>query len=143
MRDASGQGLSGASVTVQGGKGTSADNSGNYSLSLAPGQYTISISYIGFNPQNISVTVGQTEVVQDVILTGTKDLGIVTVVGSRSAARTRTETPVPVDVIPLAQVVNEVGQVDLNQIMTFVAPSFQSARQTIADGTDHLDPAQL
>src|SRR4029079_8210086 len=30
-----------------------------------------------------------------------------------------------------------------NQILTFIAPSFQSSRQTVADGTDHLDPAQL
>lgn len=144
VRDANGQGLSGASVTVQGGsKGTLADNSGNYTLQVAPGQYTLVISYVGFATQNVPVTVGQSGAVQDVILTGGRDLGAVTVVGSRSAARTRTETPVPVDVIPLAQVVNEIGQVDLNQIMTYLAPSFQSARQTISDGTDHLDPAQL
>ncbi|HEX8331006.1 MAG TPA: TonB-dependent receptor, partial [Segetibacter sp.] len=60
-----------------------------------------------------------------------------------NTSRTRTETAVPVDVIPIAQVINEIGQVDLNQILTFIAPSFQSARQTIADGTDHVDPAQL
>ena len=77
------------------------------------------------------------------MLTSSGDLGIVTVIGSRSIPRTRTETPVPVDIIPLAQVVNQVGQVDLNQILNYIAPSFQSSRQTIADGTDHLDPAQL
>jgi iron complex outermembrane receptor protein len=144
VRDASGQGLAGASITVQGSnQGTLADNSGNYSLSLPPGRHTLTISYVGFNTQNVDVTVGQTTVVQDIILTGTRDLSTVTVVGSRSAIRTRTETPVPVDVIPLAQVVNEIGQVDLNQIMNYIAPSFQSARQTVADGTDHLDPAQL
>ena len=35
------------------------------------------------------------------------------------------------------------GQTDLNQLLTYAAPSFQSTRQTIADGTDHVDPAQL
>ncbi|WP_121354648.1 TonB-dependent receptor [Flavisolibacter nicotianae] len=144
ITDASGQGLAGASVTVQGtSKGAFADNSGNYSLAVTPGRYTIVVSYVGYTTQSVAVTVGQTGAVQDIILSGARDLGAVTVVGSRSAARTRTETPVPVDVIPLAQVVNEIGQVDLNQIMNYVAPSFQSARQTIADGTDHLDPAQL
>ncbi len=64
-------------------------------------------------------------------------------IGSRNVSRTRVETPVPVDVIPISQVINEIGQVDLNQIMNFIAPSFQSARQTISDGTDHVDPAQL
>ncbi len=144
VRDASGQALQGASVTVQGRQGGAvADATGNYSLAVPPGRYTLVVSYVGFATQNIDLTVGQGGAVQDVIMTGARDLGTVTVVGSRSAARTRVETPVPVDVIPLAQVVNEVGQVDLNQIMNYIAPSFQSARQTIADGTDHLDPAQL
>ncbi|MBB1286656.1 TonB-dependent receptor [Flavisolibacter sp. BT320] len=144
VKDASGQGLAGASVTIKGtSQGTLADNSGNYSLSVPPGRHTLTVSYVGFTTQNVDVTVGQSGAVQDIILSGTHDLGVVTVVGSRSAARTRTETPVPVDVIPLSQVVNEIGQVDLNQIMNYIAPSFQSARQTISDGTDHLDPAQL
>ncbi|NTS42870.1 TonB-dependent receptor [Flavisolibacter sp. BT320] len=144
VSDAGGQGLSGASVTVQGSQqGTLADNSGNYSLSLPPGQYTLTVSYVGFSTQNVAVTVGPTGAVQDIILSGSRDLSMVTVVGSRSAARTRTETPVPVDVIPLSQVVTDLGQVDLNQIMNYIAPSFQSARQTVADGTDHMDPAQL
>lgn len=144
IKDASGQALSGASVTVnETRQGTSADNNGNYSLSLPPGRYTITVSFVGFTSQSVDVTLRQTGAVQDFILSGIRDLGVVTVVGSRSAARTRTETPVPVDVIPLAQIVNEIGQVDLNQIMNYIAPSFQSARQTISDGTDHLDPAQL
>ena len=144
VSDAGGQGLSGASVTVQGSQqGTLADNSGSYSLSLPPGQYTLTVSYVGFSTQNVAVTVGPTGAVQDIILSGSRDLSMVTVVGSRSAARTRTETPVPVDVIPLSQVVTDLGQVDLNQIMNYIAPSFQSARQTVADGTDHMDPAQL
>jgi len=144
VKDANGQALSGASVTVQGAsKGTVADNSGNYSLSLPPGKYTLVVTYVGYLTQRTDVTVGQSGAVQDFILAGAGELNTVTVVGSRSVARTRTETPVPVDVIPLAQVVNEIGQVDLNQIMNYIAPSFQSARQTIADGTDHLDPAQL
>jgi iron complex outermembrane recepter protein len=70
-------------------------------------------------------------------------LNTIHVVGSRNASRTKLETPVPVDVIPLKNIINEVGQVDLNQILTYVAPSFQSARQAISDGTDHVDPASL
>jgi iron complex outermembrane receptor protein len=144
VKDANNQALSGASVTVQGAsKGTVADNSGNYTLSLSPGKYTFLVTYVGYVTQRTDVTVGQSGAVQDFVLASAGELNTITVVGSRSVARTRTETPVPVDVIPLAQVVNEIGQVDLNQIMNYIAPSFQSARQTIADGTDHLDPAQL
>jgi iron complex outermembrane receptor protein len=39
--------------------------------------------------------------------------------------------------------INLKDQVNLNQIMNMVAPSFTSATQTVADGTDHIDPAQL
>ncbi|MFL5788775.1 MAG: TonB-dependent receptor, partial [Flavisolibacter sp.] len=144
VKDANGQNLTGASVTVQGtNKGTTTDNSGNYSITLNPGKYTLIASYVGFSSQRQEVNVTDKGASQDFILPNAGDLGIVTVIGSRSASRTRTETPVPVDIIPLAQVINEVGQVDLNQILTYLAPSFQSSRQTIADGTDHLDPAQL
>jgi len=144
VKDANGQTLVGASVTLQGSsKGTLTDNNGNYSLSLAPGKYTLVVSYVGYATQRNEVTVTDKGASQDFVLTSAGDLGIVTVIGSRSIPRTRTETPVPVDIIPLSQVVNEVCQVDLNQILTYVAPSFQSSRQTIADGTDHLDPAQL
>lgn len=144
VRDASGQALPGASVTVEGtSRGAVADANGNYVISVTPGSYKLAVSYVGYATQVISVIAGETGAVQDLILTSSRDLGAVTVIGSRSAARTRVETPVPVDVIPMAQVVNDVGQVDLNQILTFIAPSFQSARQTVADGTDHLDPAQL
>ena len=65
------------------------------------------------------------------------------VLGSRNLSRTRVQTPAPVDIIPIAQFVNQVGQLDLNQLLTYVAPSFQSSRQTIADGSDHIDPAQV
>ncbi|MDQ6813543.1 MAG: TonB-dependent receptor [Bacteroidota bacterium] len=144
VRNASQQPLAGASVQLQGsGKGTVTDNNGDYKLQASAGKQTIIVSYVGFATQRFTINVSGTEATQDVILMEAGDLSMVTVIGSRNISRTRTESPVPVDVIPLAQVINEVGQVDLNQILTFIAPSFQSSKQTIADGTDHLDPAQL
>ena len=35
------------------------------------------------------------------------------------------------------------GQVDLNQILQYVAPSFNSNRQSGSDGADHVDPATI
>ncbi|ANE52887.1 TonB-dependent receptor [Flavisolibacter tropicus] len=144
VKDPSGAPLQGATVQLKGTKiGTVSDVNGAYTLSAAPGKYTLTTSFVGFSTQEIEITLGQNGLTQDVALVNTGDLSTVTVVGSRNVSRTRIETPVPVDVIPIAQVVNDVGQVDLNQIINFVAPSFQSARQTIADGTDHVDPGQL
>ena len=146
VKNANGQTLSGASVVVVQGnqKGTTTDNNGLYSLSVTPGKHTLVITYVGFAPQRIDVMASTSRTtMQDVQLADAGDISEVTVTGSRAVGRTRTETAVPVDVIPIASVINEIGQIDLNQILTFIAPSFQSSRQTVADGTDHVDPAQL
>lgn len=79
---------------------------------------------------------------KDSIVNG-NNLDNITIVGSRNPRRSATESPVPVDVIPLKKVINQVGQLDLSQLLTFLAPSFNSVRQTLGDGTDHVDPAQL
>lgn len=145
VKDDNGQILPNASVQIQGNRrGALSDNSGNYTLAVAPGKHTLIVSFAGYLTQRTEITVmetGATE--QNFILVSAGDLTDVTVIGTRNLSRTRIETPAPVDVIPVSQVINDIGQVDLNQILNFIAPSFQSARQTISDGTDHVDPAQL
>jgi iron complex outermembrane receptor protein len=67
----------------------------------------------------------------------------IVVVGSRSReARSRLSTPVPVDVIRTKDI-KPFAQSDVSQMLTYAVPSFQSSRQTISDGTDHIDPAGL
>ncbi len=145
VKDAAGQALPGASVQVQGVKNaTTADNSGGYTLTVSTGKHLMIVSFAGYTTQRVEVTVtAEGTMQQDFDLKTAGDLTDITVIGTRNASRTRVETPVPVDVIPIAQVINEIGQVDLNQILTMIAPSFQSSKQTISDGTDHVDPAQL
>jgi iron complex outermembrane recepter protein len=64
-------------------------------------------------------------------------------VGSRSPERSRTDTPVPVDVVPVEELASESGQLDVGQLLQFVAPSFNSNRQSGSDGSDHIDAATL
>jgi iron complex outermembrane receptor protein len=67
----------------------------------------------------------------------------VVVIGSRShEARSRLSSPVPIDVIRTKDI-RPFAQSDISQILTYAVPSFQSSRQTISDGTDHIDPAGL
>ncbi|MBS4044324.1 MAG: TonB-dependent receptor [Chitinophagaceae bacterium] len=143
VKDKNGQTLAGA--TIQAGSATTtSDKNGVYSLTVNVGKQKVSITYVGRLKQEYNVVVTEnTTVRQDLILEEYIETMEVTVVGSRSLSRTKTETAVPVDIIPIAEVVNAVGQVDINQILTYIAPSFQSSKQTIADGTDHVDPAQL
>lgn len=145
VKDANGAPLAGASVTVDGQRGgTITDANGNFSLRVQPGALTLLVSFVGQETQRISVTVNAGETVnQDVTVSGVTDLSGVVVVGSRSRLpRSKLTTPVPVDVISTREV-KQFAQVDLAQTLSFAAPSFQSARQTISDGTDHIDPAGL
>jgi iron complex outermembrane receptor protein len=137
-----------ARATVQadkGGKGTSTDENGAYSLALPAGVYQLTISSVGYTPQTVTVTIGAGAVLnQDIgLVVRSSDQDVVVVVGSRNPKRTATESAVPIDEIPLKQISTEVGQLDVTQLLTFLAPSFNSVRQALGDGTDHIDPAQL
>ncbi|MYZ59891.1 TonB-dependent receptor [Elizabethkingia anophelis] len=72
-----------------------------------------------------------------------KSIDEVVIVGSRSGGRSKADSPVPVDVFNLKETSLVLPQTNINQVLNAVAPSFTSTVQTNADGTDHLDPAQL
>lgn len=132
--------LIGATVKVKGTtRGTITDFNGQYRLEVPDNANTLVFSFVG--SESLEKTIRGNVV--DAALSDGYELNDIVVIGSRNQTRTKLETPVAVDVIPIQNVVNEVGQVDVNQILTYVAPSFQSSRQAIADGTDHVDPAQL
>ncbi len=131
--------LPGVSVSVQGSsKATTSDYDGSYSITAKIGD-VLKFSYVGMESQNVTVT-GPS---MDIIMIGSGKLQDVVILGSRSPARTVTESAVPIDVIVMKDIATQGAQVNLNQIMNMVAPSFTSNTQTVADGTDHIDPAQL
>ena len=66
-----------------------------------------------------------------------------TVIGSRRANASATDTPVPIDIIPMAKIGEQGGQFDLTQTLTYISPSFNSTRQTGADNADLIDSAAL
>lgn len=69
----------------------------------------------------------------------------VTVVGSRKSlpAASTTDTLVPVDIYSMGKVAEGGGQFDLAQSLQYLSPSFNSTRQTGADGADLIDSAAL
>jgi len=73
------------------------------------------------------------------------NLDKVTVVGSRKAlpAASETDTVVPVDIYSMGKVAEGGGQFDLAQTLQYLSPSFNSTRQTGADGADLIDSAAL
>lgn len=141
VSDTDGSAMPGVSVVIKGtSRGTVTNTDGRYSMTVKAGDILV-FSFVGY--QTKEVVVGKTLEINVVLSEDATSLNELIVTGTRSSGRTKMDTPVPVDVIPLKEVVNTLGQVDLNQILTFIAPSFQSARQAIADGSDHVDPAQL
>jgi iron complex outermembrane receptor protein len=141
----SGQSLPGVAVLVENTtQGTSTDNIGNYNLTLQPGTYRIQFSFIGYTTQTKEVTITTSDVTINVsLIESTLSLNDVVVVGSRSTQiRSSVETVAPVDIIS-SRDLQATGQIEPTQMISMVAPSFNSARQTVSDGTDHIDPATL
>jgi iron complex outermembrane receptor protein len=64
------------------------------------------------------------------------DVTVVNVVGSRRATSSLTDSVAPIDVIPLSKAAEQGAQFDLAQTLTFISPSFNSTRQTGADGAE-------
>jgi iron complex outermembrane recepter protein len=76
--------------------------------------------------------------------TEAKTLDQIQVIGSRRAnSSSDTDTLVPVDIIPITKSAEQGGQFDLAQTLQYVSPSFNSTRQTGADGADLVDSAAL
>jgi iron complex outermembrane receptor protein len=67
----------------------------------------------------------------------------ISVVGSRRVNASTTDTPVPVDILPMAKAVESGGNFDLTQTLQYMSPSFNSTRQTGADNADLIDSAAL
>ncbi|MBU2947088.1 TonB-dependent receptor [Zobellia uliginosa] len=137
--DEDGGPLAGASVVIKGTTtGSTTDFDGLFAIDAEVGDQLV-VSYIGYEKKEVVAKAGGMRIQ----LASGVALSEVIIVGSRNPNRTATESTVPVDVIDMKELNNVAPQVNLNQILNYVAPSFTSNTQTISDGTDHVDPASL
>ena len=81
---------------------------------------------------------GAAEAVDDVVDSG--DVLIVT--GTRRSNRTVSESPVPIDVIPVEQL-RQSGLVETARLLRDLVPSLNFPQPSITDGTDAIRPATL
>ena len=138
--DPAGRPVIGASVVEKGtNNGTATGGDGRFSLRTRTATPRLVISSLGYVSQEIA----STEATSIKLAESSTSLDAVQVVGSRSVNRSVTDSPSPVDIIDVREVTAKTGQLDVNQLLQFVAPSFNSNRQTGADGADHVDPASL
>lgn len=133
--------LVGSSVLIKGTqKGTTSNAEGSFKLVAKPEDVLV-ISFVGYERQEMKIG---TQTTLDVKLQPDgQNLVEVVVIGSRSSqARTNIETPVPVDIITSKEIA-ATGRTDLSQILSFIAPSVNSNRQSGGDGTAHINPMAL
>ncbi|WP_375418986.1 TonB-dependent receptor domain-containing protein [uncultured Hymenobacter sp.] len=140
--DPAGRPVIGATVVEKGtNNGTSTGGDGRFSLRPRTAAPRLIISSLGYSTKEIETTGGGALSIS--LAESSTSLDAVQVVGSRAQNRSVTDSPSPVDIIDIREVTTKTGQLDVNQLLQFVAPSFNSNRQTGSDGADHVDPASL
>ena len=50
---------------------------------------------------------------------------------------------VPIDIISVKDVTTQSGKLEINELLPYVAPSFNANKQSGSDGADQVDPASL
>jgi iron complex outermembrane receptor protein len=140
-----GEPLQGVTVSIVGTSfGAVTRNDGGYRFVVSPGTHQLRARYLGYESvtRSIQLTAGAT-INQDFRLRrAVAGIGAVVVTGTRAAERTVTDAPVPVDVFGTDDM-KHTGRTETNQIIQFLAPSFNFPRATIGDGTDHVRPSTL
>ncbi|HEX6193260.1 MAG TPA: carboxypeptidase-like regulatory domain-containing protein, partial [Chitinophagaceae bacterium] len=140
ITDKDGLPLAGVSIrnkTTKRGVITSID--GTFRIMASSNDY-LEITMVGFLPQTVKVTSGEINIA---LSPNTTELTQVVMVGTRTAGRIKTETPVPVDVVNVAQATLPTARMDLTSILNVAAPSFNYNKQSGSDGADHIDLATL
>ncbi|MDO7851015.1 TonB-dependent receptor [Hymenobacter convexus] len=118
------------------------DTQGHFALSqlLSGGPYALQISQPGFRSQVINNVFLKAEVPANFTFELTAD---VVAVGTRRLDRTALESVAPVDVIDMRELALTAPRTDNTQLLNYVVPSFNSNRETSADGADHVDGITL
>ncbi|NEU09239.1 TonB-dependent receptor [Flavihumibacter sp. R14] len=144
ITDQSGIAVSGASLHIQGLTSTVSNSTGEYFFKLpSKGSYRVKITSSLHQPQSQDVFVKGNKVSNFVL----QPLGSVreekSVTGSRRLVPVSNyESSTPVDIITSADL-KMFAQKDVTQILNYAMQSFSSNRQSIAGGTDHIDPISL
>ncbi len=135
-----GEPLPGVNVVIKGTtKGTNTDFNGNYTISVPSFPATLVFSSVGYKTQEVEVTSAGTI---NVSLQEGVALDEVVLVGNRAKPRTVLESPVPIDNIGAAELAVS-AQPEVDKMIAYRVPSYNSTNQTISDATAHFDPSEL
>ncbi|KRB59283.1 TonB-dependent receptor [Flavobacterium sp. Root186] len=130
-----------ATILVKGSQiSTTSDALGKFKIQSPVNNPTLIVSLFGYQTREVNP---KDHFVEIQLVLENNSLDEIVVVGSRNPKKSKLETAVPVDVVNLAKIRNTTPQTTTNDILTYLIPSFNSNRQSSADGTEHIDPASL
>jgi iron complex outermembrane receptor protein len=141
VSDEVGKPLAGATVTVKGTRtSTLTGEDGKFTISADNGA-TLEVSYSGYATGTVKVSGEGSLSVR--LSPAAGEISEVVVTGTRGLPRSKLESTAPVDVFDLKSLVTQLPQTNITDMLNNIAPSFNSTTQTVADGTDHIDPATV
>ena len=132
--------LSGATLQEkQSLEGTTTDIDGTFEFEIQQESF-ITISFLGHNSKTLKLI---PNIFHTITLLSGQELDEVKIVGSRNKNRVANDTPVAIDFIDIENTATKSSQVEINQFLQYVIPSFNATKQSGADGADHIDPATI
>ena len=140
MDSQTGKPLPKVSAIVKDNKGNVSDENGEAKI-IGNSSTMVKISYIGY--KDLEITLGDEMMIMVSLESAVTEISDVVVLGTRGAARAKTETAVPVDVIKINQAGMPSARMDLTSVLNMAAPSFNYNKQTGSDGADHIDLGTL
>ena len=141
VKDNNGNPLTGVNIVEKGTQnGVSTEINGAYKIKVNEGA-TLVFSYVGFS--TIEKIVTGTFITVVLSEEGGEVLKDIVIVGSRNSKRTVVNSAVPIDIINVKDVTTQSGKLEINELLQYVAPSFNASKQSGSDGADHVDPASL
>jgi iron complex outermembrane receptor protein len=141
VTDTSGSALPYMNVLVKGTTtGTTTSDSGEFSLTVKSLPVTIVVSSIGFKTKEVTVTTNSFLTIA--IEEGDESLGEIIITGSRTAPRSSTDSPLPIDVVGVKELLST-GQTTFDKALAFKIPSFNTVQTPVNDATSLLDPYEI
>lgn len=138
--DKDGMALAGVNIVEKGTtNGVTTDFDGNFEISVASDAILV-FSYIGFTSIEEAVA-GRSEIAITLDEGGVQ-LEEMIVVGSRTAPRSNTDTPLPVDVVGVKEL-QSTGQPTFDKALQYRIPSFNTVQTPVNDATSLLDPYEI
>jgi iron complex outermembrane recepter protein len=136
--------LIGATVSLSGtAYAAITDAEGRFTIEAPPGDYKLVFELTAFRSEEraVTVTAGAPTTLALTMAQDQEFEEVIMVVGSRTP-RSNGETTAPVDILTTEEIARS-PQLETSRMLASLAPSFNSTPQTVADGSDHVNPASL